>query len=155
MKTTGAVLVDLSAAYDTVWTGGLMYKLAKVIPCRKIPKILSTMTNTRQFHVVLGGRESRTRNVRNGVLQNSVIAPTLFNVYISDIFVIVSITSLPYTLDDLRQVMEMVLKWCVYSCCIQSFRVPIQYTLERRISGNRGRKRTDKNRRSAISFSYH
>ena len=27
---TGAVLIDLSAAYDTVWTGGLVLKLVKV-----------------------------------------------------------------------------------------------------------------------------
>ena len=78
------MLIDLSAAYDTVWTGGLMYKLAKIIPCRKILETLSTMTSTRRFHVVLGGRESRTRKIRNGVPQSSVIAPTLFNVYISD-----------------------------------------------------------------------
>ena len=54
---TGAVLIDLSAAYDTVWTGGLMLKLAKLIPCRKILKILSVMTGTRQFHVVIGGEK--------------------------------------------------------------------------------------------------
>ena len=42
------------------------------------------MTVTRQFHVVLGGRESRTRKIRNGVPQASAIALTLSNVYISD-----------------------------------------------------------------------
>ena len=78
------MLIDLSAAYDTVWTGGLMYKLAKIIPCRKILEILSMMTGTRQFHVVLGGRESRIRKIRNGVPQGSVFAPTHFSVYIND-----------------------------------------------------------------------
>ena len=81
---TGAVLIDLSAAYDTVWTGGLMLKLAKIIPCRKTLKLLQTMTGTRQFHVVLGGNESKTRKIKNGVPQGSVLAPTLFNVYIND-----------------------------------------------------------------------
>ena len=81
---TGAVLIDLSAAYDTVWTQGLMLKLAKIIPCKKILKILNVMTGTRQFHVVLGGQKSKTRKIRNGVPQGSVIAPTLFNIYISD-----------------------------------------------------------------------
>ena len=37
---TGAVLIDLSAAYDTVWTGGLMFKLAKAIPCKKTLRLI-------------------------------------------------------------------------------------------------------------------
>ena len=64
-KKTGAVLIDLSAAYDTVWTGGLMYKLAKAIPCRKTLRLLSKMTGTRHFHVILGGDKSRTRKIKN------------------------------------------------------------------------------------------
>lgn len=81
---TGVVLIDLSAAYDTVWTGGLMLKLAKMIPCRKTLKLISTMLGTRQFHVVLGGTKSKIRKIKNGVPQGSVIAPSFFNVYISD-----------------------------------------------------------------------
>ena len=81
---TATVLIDLSAAYDTVWTGGLMMKLAKIIPCRKILKLLSHMTGPRKFHVILGGSTSKTKRIKNGVPQGSVLAPSLFNVYISD-----------------------------------------------------------------------
>ncbi|GFR97158.1 RNA-directed DNA polymerase from mobile element jockey [Elysia marginata] len=42
------------------------------------------MTETRQFHVILGGEKSKTRKIRNGVPQGSVIEQTLFNIYISD-----------------------------------------------------------------------
>ena len=79
---TGAVLIDLSAAYDTVWTGGLMLKLAKIIPCRKTLRLLSTMTGTRHFHVILGGSPNKTRKLKNGVPQGSVLAPALFSIYI-------------------------------------------------------------------------
>ena len=83
-KKTGVVLVDLSAAYDTVWIGGLKLKLAKLIPCQTTLKLLSTMLGTRQYHVILGGNKSKTRKIKNGVPQGSVLAPTLFNVYIRD-----------------------------------------------------------------------
>ncbi|GFS09948.1 RNA-directed DNA polymerase from mobile element jockey-like [Elysia marginata] len=81
---TGAILIDLSAVYDTVWTGGLMLKVTNLIPCKKILKILSVMTGFKQFHVMLRGEKSKTRKIRKGMPQGSVVAPTLFNFYISD-----------------------------------------------------------------------
>ena len=81
----GAIFIDLSAAYDTVWRDGLMLKLARTLKCKKTLKLLGLMTGTRYFHVCLGGDTSKTRKLKNGVPQGSVLAPTLFNLYISDI----------------------------------------------------------------------
>ena len=41
------------------------------------------MTGTRNYHVILGGDKSKTRKIKNGVPQGSLLAPTLFNVYMS------------------------------------------------------------------------
>lgn len=82
---TGAVFIDLSAAYDTVWHDGLMYKLAKFIPCKKTLKLLNKMSGSRIYHVCLGDKISKKRTIKNGVPQGSVLAPTFFNTYISDL----------------------------------------------------------------------
>ena len=68
----------------TVRTGGLMLNLAHMIPSRKTLKLLSTMTGIRQFHVVIGGDSNKSRKINIGVPQESVIAPTLLNIYISN-----------------------------------------------------------------------
>ena len=51
--------MDLSAAYDTVWFGGLKSKLVKLIPCQMTLKFLSTMLGTREYHVIFRGSKRK------------------------------------------------------------------------------------------------
>ena len=44
---TGTVFMDLSAAYDTVWHDGLMLKFARIIPYKKMLRLISSMIGTR------------------------------------------------------------------------------------------------------------
>jgi len=81
---TGAVFVDLTAAYDTVWNEGLLLKLARVVKCRETLRLFESMLGPRSFHVALGPTKSGRRKIRNGVPQGSVLAPMLFNIYIGD-----------------------------------------------------------------------
>jgi Reverse transcriptase (RNA-dependent DNA polymerase) len=76
---TGAVFIDLTAAYDTVWREGMMLYGAKM------SKLLNNMLSNRFFQVFLGNKTSRWRRLNNGLPQGSVLAPMVFSLYLADI----------------------------------------------------------------------
>ena len=81
---TGAVFVDLTAAYDTVNHRILQLKIARMTRNKRIVEIFQSLLGNRQFFVEMDGRKSRWRRQRNGLPQGSVLAPTLFNIYTND-----------------------------------------------------------------------
>lgn len=81
----GAAFIDLITAYDTVWKHGLLNKLAKIIPCKWTIKYIDDVSSNRRFHVIMGNQKSKPKTLNNGLPQGSVLAPVLFNVYISDL----------------------------------------------------------------------
>jgi len=85
-KKSRAVFVDLTAAYDTVWHRGLTCKLLRLLPDRHMVHMIMEMIGNHSFTLTTGnGQTSRLRRLKNGVLQGSVLAPLLFNIYISDL----------------------------------------------------------------------
>ncbi|KAL4096724.1 hypothetical protein QTP88_021619 [Uroleucon formosanum] len=84
-KKTTAAFIDLTAAYDTVWREGLLFKLLKTTKCLTFHNLLNEMLTNRYFKVLLGASQSSTKQLNNGLPQGSVLAPTLFNLYISDL----------------------------------------------------------------------
>ena len=60
---TAVVFLDLSAAYDTVWKRGLIFKLSRIIPCRKTLSILVDMLSDQNFRVEINGKSSRKRTM--------------------------------------------------------------------------------------------
>ena len=81
---TGAVFVDLSAAYDTVNHRCLLSKVLEMTGDVHLTDLIRTMLESRRFFVVLNGKKSRWRRQRNGLPQGSVLAPMLFNIYTND-----------------------------------------------------------------------
>ena len=82
---TGAVLIDLNTAYDTVWQAGLMMKLSKAIKCRTTIRLIASLISHRNFWVFLGNQVSRKRILKNGLPQGSIHAPSFFNVSVTSL----------------------------------------------------------------------
>ena len=85
-KKAGTVLVDLTAAYDTVWHRGLACKLLRFIPDRHLVKFITELVRNRSFILTTDtGPKSRLRRLKNGVPQGLILAPVLFNAYTYDL----------------------------------------------------------------------
>ena len=85
-KKAGAIFIDLTAAYDTVWHRGLTCKLLKPLPDKHMVKIIMELVRNQSLTLTTGNsKQSRLRRLKNSVPQGSVLAPILFNIYTYDL----------------------------------------------------------------------
>ena len=82
---TQAVALDISKAFDRVWHAGLLHKLKSYGISDQIFSLISSFLSNRRFRVVLDGKFSQGYLINAGVPQGSILAPTLFLLYINDL----------------------------------------------------------------------
>lgn len=84
-RTTVMLLYDVEKAFDRVWSQALITKLLKFKYPLYLIKLLQSYLKNRKFVVRVGDSISNIQSIEAGVPQGSVLGPSLFTIYISDI----------------------------------------------------------------------
>lgn len=76
---------DVSKAFDRVWHDGLKYKLCRLRMPRPMTAILSNFLDDRTATVQINNFKTEPFQLKSGVPQGSVLAPSLFNLFTGDL----------------------------------------------------------------------
>ena len=76
-KKVGALFVDLTAAYDTVWHRGLTCKLLRLLPDELMVKMIMELVRNRSFTLTTGdSKKSRLRHLKTAFLRDRSWLPS-------------------------------------------------------------------------------
>ena len=89
--TTRAITLDLSKAFNRVWHAGLLHKRKSYGIPGQMFGLISYYLSSRWLWVVLDGKSWQEYPANTGVLQGSVLGPTLFLLYINGFPMMISV----------------------------------------------------------------
>jgi exonuclease III len=78
--------VDLSKAFDSIPIDRLKIKLHSILPKSKLLSFLIKLLDNKTYRVLHNGEETQAFKLKNGVPQGDSLSPTLFCLYINDLF---------------------------------------------------------------------
>lgn len=84
-QNTVIAFLDVAQAFDKVWIDGLIFKLLHLHPPNYLVGIVVSFLKNRTFVVRLNGEYSTVKTIHAGVPQGSILGPTLYNIFVSDI----------------------------------------------------------------------
>jgi hypothetical protein len=83
-RLTGAVFLDVTKAFDTVWVEGLLYKITIFNFLPHLVETLSSYLNHRTFQTYFKSATSTRRTMWAEVTHGGLISPVLFSLYMND-----------------------------------------------------------------------
>ncbi len=105
------VILDLSAVFDTIDHDILLKRLEKRCGIKGIAlKFIKSYLSERKQKVVIGDKESNTKDVKYGVPQGSVLGPILFQIYMAPIGDLITDLGLEYHIyaDDISYILPSI-----------------------------------------------
>ncbi|MBJ5103566.1 hypothetical protein JGF61_23425, partial [Salmonella enterica subsp. enterica serovar Agona] len=79
------IFLDIEKAFDKLWIKGLIAKCAAHDMPNWMILIIQDFLTERKFRVQVNHSFSDAKGIKTGVPQGSVLAPTLFNIYMADL----------------------------------------------------------------------
>ena len=82
---TLALFLDVRAAFDSVWTNGLKYKINQIGLSKQLENVLHSFLDSRSLKVLHNGIWSETVDLKAGTPQGACLSPILYLIFVNDL----------------------------------------------------------------------